>query len=198
MSALTLLAGCSRSAGPSYPSDWPSLSSATTTVSSRQHCPNLTGTYDLPRHAVAYLRGTSRKGEFELVHYFLSVNSQHGGWLGKPALLKLEGPNEQGLKVTFYRASGEITKEGLLLVGTDFTCEGKWIVETQGKHNDDYIKTSYAQDIEGRLVGFKGNSAAYAGVFPLFGEIPIPIAGVSFERTWWRLEPERSASASHN
>jgi len=189
MSAIVLVAGCSRSAGPSYPSDWPKLSSASTRLLSGQTCPDLTGTYALPKHAVAYLRGARRKGEFEFVHYFLGVNSQYGGWLGMPAMLKLEGPNEKGLKVTFYRPTGESTKEGLLRVGTDFTCEGKWIVETQGMHKDDYIKTSYTRDMEGRLIGFKGNSAAYAGVFHIFGVIPIPVAGISFDRTWWRLEP---------
>ena len=187
--AVVMLAGCSRNPGPSYPSDWPRLSSETAKVSSGQTCPDLTGVYDMPKNAAAYLRGARRKGEFEFVHHFLGVNSQHGGWLAMPAKMTLEGPNEQGLKVAFYRPDGTITREGVLQAGVEFTCNGKWITETMGRHGENYRTTSYARDEEGRLIGFKGNSAAYAGVFYAFNAIPLPVVGVSFDRVWWRVEP---------
>jgi hypothetical protein len=148
----------------------------------------------LPPNAVALHRGARRKGDFELVHHFLSVNSQHG-WLGKPAKLKLEGPIQGELRATFYKPTGKVTVEGTLRLGTDFTCSGKWITEAVRNHGDTYLTTSYAQDTDGRLIsliGFKGNADAYAAILHVFG-VPVPFAGFSTDRIWWRIE---SVSAS--
>jgi hypothetical protein len=194
IAAAVLLPGCSRNTGPSYPSDWPALSSATASAGSASRCPDLTGSYLLPKNAAAPLRGARRKGEFEFVHYLLGVNSQHGKWLGMPAKLQLEGPGQKGLKVTFYRPDGEVTVEGWLHPGVDFTCSGKWIIEMQRNHSDDYITTSYARDVDGRLIGFKGNAAADAGVIRMFG-FPVPLIGYSIDRVWWRIEPASDDSA---
>lgn len=181
-----LCAGCTRNLGPSYPADWPPLSGNSTTSANGHKCPSLSGTYVLPPNAVALLRGARRKGEFEFVHYFLSVNSQHG-WLGTPNKMTLEGPVEDELKVTFYKPTGEVTVKGTLRAGADFTCNGKWITETTRNHGDGYLTTSYARDSEGRLIGFKGNADAYAGILHILA-IPIPVAGFSIDRIWWRIE----------
>ena len=185
-----LVAGCSRNPEPSYPSDWPNLARATTRLTDGQKCPDLSGVYDLPKNAAAPLRGARHKGEFEFVHHFLGINSQHGRWLGMPARMKIEGPDQTGLKITFYRPNGDVTIEGSLQIGRDFTCVGKWITETQGGHGAGYMTTSYARDVEGRLIGFKGHSAAYAGMLDILN-VSIPVAGVSFERLWWRIEPAK-------
>jgi hypothetical protein len=179
-------AGCSRNLGPSYPSDWPPLSSNTGRSSAEHDCPDLSGTYVLPAKAAAPLRGARRKGEFEFVHYFLSVNSQRG-WLGMPTKLKLEGPSQGELRVTFYRSSGAVTVEGTLRLGQDFICRGKWITEVVRNQPETYMTTSHARDSEGRLIGFRGNASAYAGVFHILG-IPIPLAGISTDKVWWRIE----------
>ena len=165
-------AGCSRNLGPSYPSDWPPLSGNSTQSSPEPTCPDLSGTYVLPINAAAPLRGARRKGEFEFVHYFLSVNSQHG-WLGMPTKLKLEGPSQGELRATFYKPSGAVTVAGTLRLGQDFTCNDKWITEAISNQGESYMTTSYARDSEGRLIGFKGNAGAYAGMLHLFG-FPIP------------------------
>ena len=107
-----------------------------------------------------------------------------------PARLELEGPSDQGLKVRFYAPSGELSIEGALRIGVDFTCEGEWIVETQGKHRSDYVTTSYARDEEGRLIGFKGSYSVFAGMVDVFG-VNLPLAGISLDKVWWRVEPER-------
>ena len=121
------------------------------------------------------------------MHYFLYVNSQHG-WLGKTNKMQLEGPVQDELTVTFYRPTGEVTIKGTLRVGADFICSGKWITEAKRNNGDGYLITSYARDSEGRPIGFKGNADAYAGVLHILA-VPIPVAGFSVDRTWWRLEP---------
>ena len=184
-----LLGGCGGNASPSYPSDWPDLARASPQQLAGENCPDLSGLYDLPANAAAPVRG-GRKGDFQSVHHLLGINSQHSRWLGMPAQMKLEGPNAAGLQVTFYKPNGDVTVEGSLQPGRDFVCAGKWITETQGQHGDDYLKTSYARDVDGRLIGFQGQSGAYAGLVEVFG-VPIPLAGVSFLRLWWRIEPAR-------
>jgi hypothetical protein len=101
--------------------------------------------------------------------------------------MTLEGPSRDEIRVTFYKPTGEVSIKGTLRLGIDYTCNGKWITEAMQNHGDGYLVTSYARDSEGRLIGFKGNADAYAGVLHILA-VPIPVAGFSIDRVWWRLE----------
>lgn len=174
------VAGCG--SGPDYPRDWPDLAKPATRVGDAQ-CPDLTGTYALPRSV--HPRGAESPKEFVAFHSFLGVNGQHPKTLRPPPRMTLQGPDARGLRLVFYDADERVVVDTMLEHGKHFVCKGRWISDAREQHTRANPPVYYGRDVEGRLIGHRGYSGS--GVVMLLEVIPLPV-WVN-DRRWWRLEP---------
>lgn len=174
-----LLAGCGN--GPDYPRDWPALQKHSVRINN-QNCPDLSGTYLLPRSI--HPRGARRKNDIVFLNDFLGVNAQHGRPALAPSKMTLEGPTADGLRVIFYDEGNRAVMDKTLKPESDFKCFGSWIGDAKPFHSRGNPYQYYAKDIENHLIGHKAFFAA--GFVPLLDVIPLPV--FVNDREWWRVD----------
>lgn len=185
-SLLTLLASCGDS--PSYPRDWSPLRPPAIRIGG-QHCPDLTGTYALPKTVPTH--GAKRKGHFVRPHAFMGVNpfrednGRQARSIPPPPKMRLEGPTVDGLRVIFFNKSDEVVTDRTIRHGVDFECLGSWIADTKPSPTRANPRHLYAKDSEGRLIGHKAFSGG--GVILVLGVIPVPAFVDDHE--CWQIEP---------
>ena len=180
-----LLGACG--AGPDYPADWPRLQ-APQGAKGSANCPDLSGSYSLPKMVKA--RVLKGKEKVLTPNRFLTAlaGQAPSGRMSSSihlASMTLEGPSEEGLKVTFRDRKGAVLSEHVLRPGVDFLCRGSWISDAKAEHTRAAPPRFYGKDVEGRLVGHSAYSAA--GMVMILEVIPVPV--YVNDRSWWRFDP---------
>jgi hypothetical protein len=167
---------------PDYPGDWPALQRTKVQIDGRT-CPDLTGTYTLPRSAPT--RGAKRRDQFVFLWSFLGVNGQDRKSGRSPPKMTLEGPGPEGLRVVFFNQRDDVVMDEVLKPGVGFLCRGRWISDALAEHTRAKPTFFYAKDVDGRLIGHKAYSGG--GFTLLLAVFPLPVYVNDHE--WWRLEP---------